>query len=150
VLDAHREATGILYDLPSVATSARKAVEARGHASRCEVIGGDFFQSVPGGADAYILKMILHDWNDEQSTTILKNVAQGMKNGSRVYVIEMVIPDDNTPSAAQLMDLNMLTMLPGRERTRSEYAQLFQGAGLELQRVISTHSPLQIVEGTLV
>jgi hypothetical protein len=149
VLDAHPNVAGIVYDLPSVAAEARSALDARGHGSRCEAIGGDFFQSVPTGADAYILKMILHDWNDEQSLTILKNIAKAMKNDSRVYVVEMVIPDDNTPSAAQLMDLNMLTMLPGRERTRSEYAELFEKAGLRFERLIHTHSPMQVVEARL-
>jgi hypothetical protein len=149
VLDKHSEVSGILYDLPSVAGNAKGAVEARGHAGRCEVIGGDFFESVPEGADAYLLKHILHDWNDEQSVSILKNVAKGMKPTSKVYLVEMVIPDDNTPSAAQLMDLNMLTMLPGRERTRQEYADLFEAAGLKFKALTQTHSPFQIVEGSL-
>ncbi len=149
VLDAHPEAAGILYDLPNVAEDARSVVAARGHAARCEIVGGDFFESAPTGADAYILKMILHDWNDEQSVTILRNIAKGMKQGSRVYVIEMVIPDDNSPSAAQLMDLNMLTMLPGCERTQSEYAVLFTAAGLKLQKLTHTHSPMQIMEARL-
>jgi hypothetical protein len=149
VLGENPGVSGILYDLPSVAGDAKGAVAARGQIGRCEVIGGDFFESVPAGADAYLLKHILHDWNDEQSVTILKNVAKGMKPTSRVYLVEMVIPDDNTPSAAQLMDLNMLTMLPGRERTRQEYAELLEAAGLKFKALTQTHSPFQIVEGTL-
>lgn len=146
VLDAHPRASGILFDLPEVASRARGAIEARGLAGRCETMGGDFFQSVPGDADAYILKQILHDWDDEQSVTILRNVTKGLRPGGRVLVVEMVIPDDRTPTAAQLMDLNMLAMLPGRERTRSEYGALLDAAGLRLQSVTETRSPFQIVE----
>ncbi|MFT5353503.1 MAG: hypothetical protein ACI9KE_000701 [Polyangiales bacterium] len=149
VLDENPDVTGILYDLPSVSGDAKGAVAARGHVDRCEVVGGDFFKSVPAGADVYLLKHILHDWNDEQSVTILKNVAKGMKASSKVYLVEMVIPDDNTPSAAQMMDLNMLAMLPGRERTQQEYASLLEAAGLKFTSLIRTHSPFQIVEASL-
>lgn len=149
VLEANPELGGILYDLPSVAGDAKGAVLARDHAARCEVVGGDFFESVPEGADAYLLKHILHDWNDEQSVAILKNISKGMKPSSKVYLVEMVIPDDNTPTAAQLMDLNMMTMLPGRERTRQEYADLLEAAGLKFEALTATHSPFQIVEASL-
>ena len=134
VLDAHADIGGILFDLPEVAERASSAIEARNLGGRCHVLGGDFFASVPGGTDVYILKQILHDWNDEQCVTILSNIAKGLPSNGRVLILEMVIPDDRTPTAAQLMDLNMLAVLPGRERTRSEYATLFRDAGLQQRR----------------
>ena len=146
VLDAHAEIGGIVFDLPNVAEGAKSAIKARGLAGRCDVVGGDFFEAVPGGADVYILKQILHDWNDQQCVKILSNIAKGLPSAGRVLVVEMVIPDDRTPTAAQLVDVNMLALLPGRERTQSEYADLFQGAGLQLKSVTQTHSPFQIVE----
>ena len=148
VLDAHADIGGILFDLPNVAEKARSAIEARGLTGRCDVVGGDFFETVPGGADVYILKQILHDWNDEQCVKILSNIATGLPSAGRVLVLEMVIPDDRTPTPAQLMDVNMLALLPGRERTQSEYANLFRAAGLQLKSVTQTHSPFQIVEAT--
>ena len=148
VLDAHADIGGILFDLPEVAERASSAIEARNLGGRCHVLGGDFFASVPGGTDVYILKQILHDWNDEQCVTILSNIAKGLPSNGRVLILEMVIPDDRTPTAAQLMDPNMLAVLPGRERTRSEYATLFRDAGLQLTSVTQTHSPFQIVEAT--
>jgi hypothetical protein len=139
----------MLFDLPDVAEEAKRAIKARGLAGRCEVVGGDFFEAVPGGAGVYILKQILHDWNDGQCVKILRNIAKGLPPDGRVVVVEMVIPDDRTPTAAQLVDLNMLALLPGRERTQSEYATLFRAAGLQLTSVTQTRSPFQIVEGTL-
>ena len=88
------------------------------------------------------------DWNDEQCITILTNIAKVLPASGRVLILEMVIPDDRTPTAAQLMDVNMLACLPGRERTQSEYAELFRAAGLQLQSVTQTHSPFQIVEAS--
>jgi len=122
--------------------------ERRAHAGggrRCEVVGGDFFRHVPEG-DLYLLKQVLHDWNDEQCTTILRNCAKSLRAGGRVVIIEMVIPDDLRPSPAALMDLNMLVMLPGRERTRAEYEALFASAGLRLACFHETHSPFQLLE----
>jgi hypothetical protein len=145
VLEACAETRGVLLDLPGVADKARGAVEARGLAERCEVVGGDFFESVPA-ADAYVLKQILHDWDDDQNVRILRNIAKALPKGGRVLVVEMIIPDDDSPSPAQLMDLNMLAMLPGRERTEAEYAALFEAAGLQLRSVTHTHSPFQIIE----
>lgn len=96
VLDAHADIGGILFDLPEVAERASSAIEARNLGGRCHVLGGDFFASVPGGTDVYILKQILHDWNDEQCVTILSNIAKGLPSNGRVLILEMVIPDDRT------------------------------------------------------
>ena len=137
---------GILYDLPHVMASAREKLEAQGLLARCDVVAGDFFKSVPA-ADLYVLKQILHDWNDEEATTILSNCAQSMTPGGRIVIVEMVIPDDGSPSGAQLMDVNMLAILPGRERTQAEYSALLKRAGLRFERLVPTHSPFQILEG---
>jgi len=147
LLHADRRLTGAILELPHVAESARKALAAAGLAGRAEVIEGDFFESVPPG-DLYILKQILHDWNDEQCVKILDRCARAMEPGGKVLVIEMIVPDDGRPADAHLVDLNMLVMLPGRERTATEYAALFEAAGLRLDRQIDTRSPFQILEAS--
>jgi len=138
---------GIVFDLPHVTASAKAKLEAQGLLGRCEVVAGDFFKSVPS-ADLYVLKQILHDWNDEQATTILRNCAQSMTSRGRMAIVEMVIPDDGAPTPAQLMDVNMLAILPGRERTQAEYTALLEGVGLRVERLVPTHSPFQILEAT--
>ena len=138
---------GVVLDLPHVTESARAKLEAQGLLTRCEVVAGDFFKSVPA-ADLYLLKQILHDWNDEHATTILRNCAQSMTPHGRVVIVEMVIPDDGSPTPAQLMDVNMLALLSGRERTEAEYGALLALAELRIERLIPTHSPFQILEAT--
>jgi hypothetical protein len=128
-----------------VTASATAKLEAQGLLGRCEVVAGDFFKSVPS-ADLYVLKQILHDWNDEQATTILRNCAQSMTPRGHMAIVEMVIPDDRSPTLAQLMDVNMLAILPGRERTQAEYTALLKVAGLRFERLMPTHSPFQILE----
>lgn len=145
VVGANERLHGLLLDLPHVAEAARAALVEAGVGTRCEVLAGDFFQRVPE-ADLYLLKQVLHDWNDEQARTLLRNIASSMRPGGRVVIVEMVIPDDGRPTAAQLMDLNMLVMLPGRERTQAEYTALLADAGLRLERLVETHSPFQILE----
>jgi hypothetical protein len=114
---------GIIIDLPNVADRARQALEANGLSGRAEAIGGDFFVDMPE-VDIYLLKQILHDWNDDQCLTTLANCARKLARDGRIYVVEMVIPDDNSPSFASLMDLNMMVMLPGREQALKEYKVL--------------------------
>src|SRR5262245_19920343 len=116
VLRAHGHLSGIVFDLPDVVARARQQLAADGLSSRAEAVGGDFFVDVPSG-DVYLLKQILHDWNDEQCKAILSRCAKRMTAAGRLCIVEMVIPDDNSPSMAALMDLNMLVMLPGRERS---------------------------------
>jgi len=145
VVGANDRLRGLLLDLPHVAEDARAALVEAGVGARCEVLAGDFFHRIPE-ADLYLLKQVLHDWNDDQAGTILSNIARSMRPGGRVVIVEMVIPDDGRPTAAQLMDLNMLVMLPGQERTQAEYAALLAGAGLRLERLVETHSPFQILE----
>ena len=145
VLRAYPQTKGVLLDLPHVVEPVKKAIAAIGLGERGEAVAGDFFKAVPQG-DVMLLKQILHDWNDEQCITLLRNCAESLPKGGRVLVVEMVISEDGRPSPAHLMDVNMLVLLPGKERTATEYGKLFAAAGLKLERVHATHSPFSIVE----
>jgi len=147
-LRAAPNAQGVLFDLPEVIERGRSAVAAHRLEGRLESVTGNFLQEVPAAGDLYILKSILHDWDDEKSVTILKNVQRAAKPQAKVVVVEMVVPEAVSPSPVHLMDLNMLVMLDGRERTEKEFASLFTSAGLRFDRVISTHGLFSIVEGT--
>src|SRR5690606_19254146 len=135
----------VLHDLPEIVAVAEGELAARGLGNRVKLVGGSFFDSVPAG-DVYLIKHILHDWNDEQSVRILANVRKAMNPGGKVILLEMVLPDDDSPSVARMMDINMLAMLPGRERTAAEYGALLAQAGLRLTSVHATHSPFSLVE----
>jgi SAM-dependent methyltransferase len=150
VLRAHPAIRGILFDLPHVIAGAADAFAADGLTDRCRLVSGSFFEAVPEGADLHLLKQILHDWNDEQATLLLRNCHRALAPGGRILVVEMVVPADNQPSPAQAMDLNMLVLLGGRERTEDEFEHLFDGAGFRLARIIPTHSPFSIIEATRV
>jgi len=121
-----------------------------GLSARCEVMCGDFFRSVPAGCDAYILKHVLHDWDDARCETILSRCRDAMAPGGRVLVVEMVVPPPGVPSFARLIDLEMLTISSnGRERTEREFADLFAKAGLSLARRVAMQSPYSGVEARI-
>jgi SAM-dependent methyltransferase len=136
---------GTIFEVPQVAPLARQAICERNLSSRCVVLEGDFFQAVPE-ADIHILKSIIHDWDDDQSIRILTNCARALRPNGRVILLESIVPEDGRPSYAPLSDLNMLVLLPGRERTASQYGALAEAAGLHLDRVVGTGSPVQILE----
>lgn len=147
VLDKAPNAKGIVFDEEYVVAETKKILAQKGYTNRCETAAGSFFDFIPANADAYIMKMVLHDWNDEQSLQILKNFNKAMKQGSKLLVLESVIPEGNEPHPGKFMDINMLAMTGGMERTEKEFASLFAKAGLKLSRVIHTHTPLfSIVE----
>jgi O-methyltransferase domain/Dimerisation domain len=146
ILHKYPEMTGILFDAPHVAEGARESIASAGLAQRCEIVGGDFFKSVPAGCDAYLLRWIIHNWDDERAITILRNCRQSMGAGSRLLLIESVIPTGNEFHPGKLMDYIMLTTLPGRERTEKEYDSLLREADLRLNKVEPTGSPLSIIE----
>jgi hypothetical protein len=147
VLNTAKEATGIVFDQEYVLHETSNELAAKGFAARCSTQAGSFFDFVPEGADAYLMKMVLHDWNDEQSLIILNNCRKAMKADSKLIVIESVIPAGNTPHHGKLLDINMLVMTGGKERTEQEFAALFSRAGLKLSKIIPTHSPMfSIVE----
>ncbi len=148
VLRANPAARGILFDLPHVVATAGDAVAAAGLSERCELMSGDFFEAVPEGADVHLLKQIVHDWNDERATRLLENCHRALPPAGKVVLVEMVIPSDNRPSPAQAMDLNMLVVLGGQERTEEQFERLLGAAGFRLERVIPTHSPFSVIEAT--
>lgn len=144
VLESAPEAKGILFDQPQV-------IEGANVSEKIEKLSGDFFAEIPVEADAYLMKFIIHDWNDEQSETILKNLAKSAKSGAKLLLVETVVEEnDNAPSMSKLMDLNMLVMTGGKERTAEEYAELFEKTGFKLTNIIATPSPVQIVEAVRV
>ena len=148
VLRANPAARGILFDLPHVIATAGETIEAQGLSERCELVSGDFFDTVPAGADLHLLKQIIHDWDDDQATRLLRSCHRALAPDGKLLLVEMVIPPDNRPSPAQAMDINMLAVAGGRERTEDEYRQLFQAAGFRLERIIPTHSPFSVIEAT--
>lgn len=151
ILQANPTLKGIIYDLPSVVAGANQYLEAIGLKERCQVIGGDFFASVPSGGDAYIMKHIIHDWDDQRCIKILQNCHQVMPENGKVLVVEAVISGPNEPSVGKLIDIEMLTMTTGgRERTASEYKELFAAAGFKLTNIIPTPSNVSVIEGVKV
>jgi hypothetical protein len=138
--------TGILFDLPQVVNNVALSGEI---AHRCEIAAGDMLESVPAGADAYLLKRVLMDWSDEVAVRALANCADAMVEDGKILVIEPILPEGNQPSVSKFLDLTMLVMQGGgRVRTEGEHRALFEAAGLEVTRIISTPSPLRLVEGT--
>lgn len=146
ILERHPAVNGILFDLPAVADRARPVVSSLGISDRCRVVGGDFFSSVPAGCDAYVMRHIIHDWQDDEAIAILRNCREAMNPEGRVLVVECVIPPGNGPSFGKWLDLMML-LVGGRERTEDEFRRLFSEAGLTLNRVIPTASDVSVVEG---
>jgi hypothetical protein len=146
VLKVFPSVTGVLYDRPQVIQEPAYLIAAE-LLNRCEVIGGDFFQSVPGGGDVYVLKRILHDWGDERSIQILRRCREAMGNHARLLVVDAVVPPGNDPHPSKIMDMLMMVLVEGQERTEQEFGELFQQAGLKLTKVIPTASVLSIVEG---
>lgn len=138
---------GILFDLPGVLSRAAPQLAKAGLSSRCHLVAGNFFESVPAGADAYLMRHIIHDWNETQCRTILANIHHAMPDQGRLLVIESVIPPGNEPFFGKLLDLNMLVIPGGRERTREEYQHLFADAGFQLTQVVPTATEVSILEG---
>jgi hypothetical protein len=146
ILRANPPLRGILFDLPHVVAHAAP-LEAAGVGDRCEVVGGDMLEAVPGGADAYLLKRAVMIWGDEQATRILRHCAAALPKGGKVLVVEMVMPPGNEPSPAKGFDLLMLLAHEGgRVRTEDEFRELFAAAGQRFARVIPTASPNSILE----
>ena len=115
---------------------------------RCELVAGDFFEAIPVGGNAYILKYILHNWDDEQAIAILRRCHQAMTEGGKLLAIEKVIPPGNEAFSGKFLDLTMLVFCPGgRERTEDEYRVLFKLAGFKLTKIIPTKSELSVIEG---
>lgn len=149
VLSATHRARGVLFELPAAAAAGREHLDAAGVGSRSEVTTGSFFDGVPRGGDVYLLKHIVHDWDDEHAAMILARVREAMTPTTKLLLIESVLPSGNKPHYGKFLDLDMLIFAGGHERSRPEYGKLLETAGLRLNRVIPTVSHLSIVEATL-
>lgn len=150
ILKANPSMRGILFDLDPVIQGAKQLLEEASVAERCEAVAGSFMEEVPRGGDIYILKNVIHDWDDARSVQILRNCRQAMPGHQTLLVIERVIPSDNPTVEDALSDMRMLVMNGGRERTREEFQALLSRCGFDLTRIIPTGSPYQIVEGNAV
>lgn len=146
LLAANPELRGTLFDLPHVAEQAAQRLDSLGLGARCQVLQGDFFESVPTGGDAYLLSHIVHDWDNERCLKLLQNCRSAMGGGSRLLIVEMVLPGPNQRSAGKMMDLLMLVAPGGQERTESEYRELLAAAGFCFTRVVPTSSAVSIIE----
>jgi len=146
ILRRHPAIQGILFDLPAVADRARSTVSGTGVSDRMRIEGGSFFSGVPAGADAYVLRHIIHDWEDQDAIAILRECRKALAPEGRVLVVEMVLPPGNEPGFGKWLDLMML-LVAGRERTQEEYSRLFSESGLRMTRVIPTASEVSIIEG---
>jgi len=146
ILSHHREPRGILFDLPHVVHDAPALIKARGLTDRIAIHGGSFFEGVPIAGDVYLLSHIIHDWSEAQCLTILGVCRRAMNPNSRLLIIEMVLPTGNTSHPGKTLDMIMLTVPGGQERTEPEYRQLLEKAGLRLTRVVPTKSEVSIVE----
>ena len=147
VLKKYPAVKGILYDLPGVIQRATQNLANLGLSSRCQAIAGSFFESAPPGGDAYQMRHIIHDWTDEQCHTILSHIRKVMPAHGRLLIIEMVIKPRNEPQPAKWLDLNMLVLPGGRERTDAEYKEMFTKAGFRLERVVPTPTEVSVIEG---
>lgn len=145
ILKANPNMKGILFDLPHVLAGAGGLLASQGVAERVEKVSGDFFKEVPA-ADAYIMKHIIHDWDDERSIAILKSLHAAMKGDGKVLIVETVVPETDEPHYSKLLDLEMLVSPGGKERIESEYRELLAQAGFRLTRIVPTKSPFSIVE----
>ncbi|MCP2168189.1 acetylserotonin O-methyltransferase [Goodfellowiella coeruleoviolacea] len=146
ILRACPDSTGVIFDQPHVAESARRRMTAAGLDGRWEVVTGDLFGEIPRGGDLYVLKWILHDWSDEQAVAILRGCRRAMGPESRLVLIERLLPADDTPHPSKALDLVMLVLLGGRERTGDGYARLLAEAGFRVSRVVATASTLSVIE----
>ena len=144
VLSANRDLTGVLFDRPEVVATAHLD---EGIAGRCEIVGGSFFESVPGGGDVYVLQQIIHDWGDDECLEILRHCREAMNDGGRLFIIDAVIGEANEPDFNKFIDLHMLVLnRGGRERTAAEFRDLVSRAGFSVTRILPTPSPFHLIE----
>jgi SAM-dependent methyltransferase len=147
VLRRHKKMRGVLFDLPHVVAGAAPTFKRANVADRVRIESGDFFKELPSGADAIIMKHIIHDWDDQSAGRILQTCHRALGPQGKVLIVDAVVPPGNAPHYGKLLDLNMLVLTPrGRERTKAEFEKLLRGAGFRMSRIIATASPLSVVE----
>jgi hypothetical protein len=148
ILSAHPTLRGTLFDQPHVVAQAEPVLAAVGATERCEIVGGSFFEAIPAGADAYVMRSVIHDWDDDRALAILKSCRRAMRTGDRLLLIERVIEPPNQGLINKLSDLNMLVAPDGQERSYDEYAALCRQAGFEPRGAVRAGTQTQIVEAT--
>ena len=146
ILSQHPGAQGVLLERPAVTDAASRSLAAAGVADRCDVVAGDFFTAVPTGGDVYLLKKVLHDWDDDHARAILRRCRAAMHPAARLLIAEFVLPENDCPSPAKWVDLLMLVYVGGRERTQAEYADLLASAGFALERAVVTEAVIGLLE----
>ncbi len=146
IIRANPNLKGVLFDLPQGVMEAQSHLEKQGVANLCKIKTGSFFDSVPPSGDVYLLSRILHDWPDEKASQILKNVRKAIRKDGVLLIRENVIPEGDTPSMGKQLDLTMLFMLGGAERTEKEWKQLLDNSGFSLKRIIKTGVPFDLIE----
>ncbi len=147
VLARHPNMTGILFDLGHVVGRAKENLKAAGLGSRCNVIEGSFFETIPAGADAYLFRHIIHDWTDEQCIQILGHCRKVIPADGKLLIVDCVVPAGNAPSLSKNMDITMLTFTGGQERTETQFRSLLKASGFELKSITPTTSIISVVEG---
>ncbi len=151
ILDAHPQIErAVLFDQPQVLVEAQPVIAGSEENGRLELVGGDFFTDVPAGADVYLMKMILHDWTDDECVKILQNCRRAMNPGGRVLAAEIVLDPTSSDWFPYFLDLQILVCLSGGERTQEEFDQIYRSAGLRLTRILSTGSMFSLIEGVAV
>ena len=143
ILELYPEMTGVVFDVANSLGTPRRTM---GSAERCSCITGNFFDSVPEGAEVYVLCGVVHDWSDDLAVTILSNCRKAMANNGRALIVEMIVPKTNSASFSKLLDLNMMVMTAGRERTKPEFHALLNAADLRVTRIIPTMAPQSVIE----
>jgi hypothetical protein len=146
ILAHHKRCRGVLFDLPHVVSDAPSLIDAHGLSDRISIESGSFFEAVPSGHDAYIMSHIIHDWSEDQCHSILRNCRRAVGPNARLLIVEMVLPEGDTPHPGKMLDLMMLVGPGGQERTAGEYGALLSRADFRLTRVVPTNSAVSIVE----
>ncbi len=137
---------GVVFDLPAALSGTAEIIESHALEGRMKQVGGDFFESVPGGGDLYILKSILHDWNDDSSMKILRNVHKAMNQKSRLLIIETILDEGNNPSFGKMTDILMMAAAGGMERTLAQWENLLAGSGFKIRKIHPTISHHSLIE----
>jgi hypothetical protein len=146
IVRAHPEMSGVVYDAPYVADAAHKQLAAAGLGERCAFVSGNFLEDVHPGGDVYLLKGVVHNWPDDDAIVLLRNCRRAMGSEGRLLLIEWVVPPGDEPHPSKLLDLSMLFVYGGKERTEDEFVELLSAADLRLVRVVGTSSTLNFIE----
>ena len=148
ILAVYPHMRGILFDTPAVIREAKRHVEGHRSHPRCSLVAGSLLEPLPRGGNLYLLSGVIHDWDDDDAITILEQCRRAMTPNGKVIVVETVLPETDASAFGALLDLNMLVMTGGRERTEREFRQLFDAAGFEITRMTPTLAPQWAIEGS--